>query len=140
VSSTRISLGLAALLLAMATGIARAEPAPAFDVAVTSWLELLDQGRYDEAWREGSDLLRQGVTQFQWTEETRGLREKYGHPLSHEIVVRDYQLQFPGGPDGKYFTLRVVTKFDDGKQALEIVTVALTPDMEWRVAAYGIKK
>jgi hypothetical protein len=140
VRSTHISLAFASLLLVAAIGAARAADSPAFDTAVTSWLGLLDAGRYDDAWREASDLLHQGTTQEQWTEEARGLRAKYGHPLSHEIVVRDYQMQFPGGPDGKYFTLRVLTKFDDAKQALEIVTVALTPDLKWRVAAFGIKQ
>jgi hypothetical protein len=127
----------AALLLAAPRSVAGGEGP--LEVAATSWLQLLDQGRFDEAWREAADLLRSGGSAQDWIEATRRLREKYGAAESRELLAKDYHQQFDGAPDGIYFTLRYRTHFSSGDQ-IELVT--LTPDVSqrYRVGAYGIKR
>ena len=86
------------------------------EVAAYGWLELLDAGRFDDAWRDGDALLRNGVTQVQWNEAMRKVRDGFGPIASRRVANKDYHRQIEGGPDGNYFTLRVATTFSDGRE------------------------
>jgi hypothetical protein len=109
--------------------------------AATRWLLLLDQGRFDDAWREGTPLLHQGNTQSEWTEATRHVRERFGTVQSRKLLFKDYQMHIDGLPDADYFTLRYQTSFTDGRPAVvELVTLMLAPDGQYRPVAYGLKR
>jgi hypothetical protein len=136
--STAIVAALCALLGA-SRAIAADFQGP-LESAAYGWLELLDAGRFDDAWREGDPLLREGVTQSQWTEATRKVRDGFGAIASRHVGGKDYHRQIEGGPDGNYFTLRVVTGFGDGREVVEVVTLAADPDQTYRAVAYGIKR
>jgi len=135
------SIGVA---LALAVLLAAARPATAFEgpleIAATTWLELLDQGRYDDAWREAAPLLRDGVTQEQWVAATRELRSTLGRVASRTVISKDYHRQIEGGPDGTYFTLRIRTELAGAGERIEIVTLTAGADGQYRTAAYGIKR
>ena len=129
-------VGIAALVAAPA--LARASEGP-LERTAGAWLELLDTGRFDDAWRGGAALLRR-EGEAQWTEETRRLREEYGPVESRTAVVKDYHQQLEGAPDGVYFTLRFRTLLASGGEIVEVVTLTPEADQQYRVAVYGIKR
>ena len=131
-----IAVGVASLVAA--PEIAHAGEGPLERVA-GAWLELLDAGRFDDAWQAGAALLRR-VPESQWTEETRRLREGYGPVVSRAAVVKDYHQQLEGAPDGTYFTLRFRSRLTDGREIVEVVTLTAEADQQYRVALYGIKR
>jgi len=109
--------------------------------AATRWLQLLDQGRFDDAWNEGTPLLHKDITQSEWTQGTRRVRERFGTVQSRQLLAKDYQMHMEDAPDDNYFTLRYLTSFTDGRpSAVELITLVLAPDGQYRPAAYGLKR
>lgn len=119
---------------------ARAGAGP-LEIAAFTWLELLDEGRFDEAWREAAPLLHETTTAETWKERMRQLRGGFGPVSSRDGVDRAYHTTLEGAPDGTYFTLRIRTRLADGGERIEIVTLTSRAGSEaYRVAAYGIKR
>jgi len=134
-----ITFALALVLgAASRSALAANEVAPP-EVAAQSWLALVDQSRFADAWKAGADLLRKDTTEAEWTEGMQRLREKYGTAESRQILSRDYHRQFEGAPDGTYFTMRYRTHFSSAGDQLELVTLTAAPG-GYRVIAYGIKR
>jgi hypothetical protein len=123
----------------VAPPLARATEGP-LEIAALTWLELLDQSRFDDAWREGAPLLRDGVTQQQWVDATKKLRAELGPVAERTVVDKAYHQQIEGGPDGHYFTLRIRSRLASGGERVEIVTLTAGADQQYRAAAYGIKR
>ena len=137
------SLRIACVLVALAL-VADSRTAAAFNGPLESggyaWLELLDQGRFDDAFREGGELLRSGVTQAEWTAATRKVRDGFGAVASRDVISKDYHRQIDGGPPGDSFTLRIHTRMADGREVVEVVTLMAGTDQKYRTVAYGTKR
>jgi Protein of unknown function (DUF4019) len=130
-----------ALAIAVALALPRVAAADGpLEIAATTWLELLDEGRFADAWRESAPQLRDGTTAQAWTEATHKVRVDFGAVKSRNFVGKDYHRQLEGEPDGNYFTLRSQTTLADGTTRLEIVTLTAGADGQYRAAAYGIKR
>jgi len=134
---------LARVAAALALALLVAAPAGATDGplerAAGSWLELLDAGRFDDAWNEGAEMLRQNASRSRWEEATRSLRETMGAVTTREAVTKDYTLEL-NGVHGTFFTLRFRTRLADGREVVELVTLTPGADQQYRVAAYGLKR
>lgn len=130
----------AALLL-----LASFAPASAFasegplEIAAMTGLALVDEGRYEDAWREAAPLLHDGTSLAQWSETTRRLREPLGRVVSREVLEKAYHTTLEGGPDGTYFTLRIRARLSGGGERIELVTLSAGSDPQYRVAVYGLK-
>jgi hypothetical protein len=136
----RVAITLLLLCAIAAPRVVRAEDGP-LETAAYSWLKLLDTERWADAWREAGPLMRDGVTESEWIEATKRVREAWGPIESRTTVDKGYHRQIDGGPDGNYFTLRIQTHFANGGEKLEIVTLTTTPtDQQYRAVAYGIKR
>jgi len=135
----RIAWALLGLILAAGAHTAAAFNGP-LEAAAYTWLEFLDQGRFDDAFREGDTLLRSGVTQSEWTEATRKVRDGFGAVASRAAISKDYHRQIDGGPPGNYFTLRIHTRMTDGREVVEILTLTAGTDQKYRTVAYGTKR
>jgi hypothetical protein len=136
-----IAIAVAVLAASAATSrLAAADFEGPLEIAAYGWLELLDAGRFDDAWREGDELLRSGVTQSQWSEATRKVRAGFDAVASRRVANKDYHRQIEGGPDGNYFTLRIATSLAGGREVVEIVTLTAGADQKYRTAAYGTKR
>ena len=138
-STHRIAFALIVLALVAGSRAAAAFDGP-LESAGYAWLEALDQGRFDDAFRDGDALLRSGITQSQWTEATRRVREGFVAVASRDVISKDYHRQIDGGPAGNYFTLRIRTRMADGREMVEIVTLMAGPDQKYRPVAYGTKR
>lgn len=128
-----------AIALSLGSAARAAEPGP-LEIAAFTWLELLDAGRFEDAWRESDPLLRQGIDRASWIAATKGLRDALGPVASREGVDRSYHTALEGAPAGHFFTLRIRTRLAGGGERIEIVTLVGGAEPSYRVAAYGLKR
>ena len=112
--------------------------AAAFAVA-QQWLGLVDQGKYDESWKEASTVFRNAVTAAQWEQLVETSRKPLGKLLTRKVSSKTYTTSLPGVPDGQYVVIEFETSFENKKAAIETVTPMLDKDGTWRVSGYYIK-
>ncbi len=113
-----------ALVASAATRAAAAEFEGPLEIAAYGWLELLDAGRFDDAWREGDRRCCAAASRRpSGPTATRKVRDGFGAVASRSVANKDYHRQIEGGPDGNYFTLRIVTSLADGREVVEVVTL-----------------
>ena len=74
--------------------------AAAFAVA-QQWLGLVDQGKYDESWKETSTVFRNAVTAVQWGQLVQTSRKPLGKLLTRKVGSKTYTTSLPGVPDGQ---------------------------------------
>jgi hypothetical protein len=103
------------------------------------WLGLVDQGKYDESWKEASTIFRGAVTAAQWGQLVETSRKPLGKLLTRKVGSKTYTTSLPGVPDGQYVVVEFETSFENKKAAIETVTPMLDKDGTWRVSGYYIK-
>ncbi|MGO9120556.1 MAG: DUF4019 domain-containing protein [Desulfomonilaceae bacterium] len=103
------------------------------------WLGLVDQGKYDESWKETSTVFRNAVTAAQWEQLVQTSRKPLGKLLTRKVGSKTYTTSLPGVPDGQYVVIEFETSFENKKAAIETVTSMLDKDGTWRVSGYYIK-
>lgn len=128
------------LLGVLGTGLRAAErPEDAAQAAAESWLELVDAAQYAESWEEAASLFRNAITQDQWKQAARGVRDPLGKVVSRKVTSRQFTEHLPGAPDGRYVVLQYDTVFANKASAVETITPMLDTDGAWRVSGYFIK-
>ena len=103
------------------------------------WLEMFDNGSYDQSWDAAASLFKVTVTQSQWQSTAKAVREPLGKLLSREVTAKNYTQQVPGGPDGQYVIITFKSSFENKKDAVETITPMLDNDGKWKVSGYYIK-
>jgi hypothetical protein len=134
-------LGLASATVASPALIAAA-PEKTEDLAARraeAWLELVDQGKYDQSWAEAARLFKGAVTKEKWREAASAVRAPLGKLVSRKLKSRQYGKTLPGAPDGEYVVIQYDSSFENKKEAVETVTPMLDPDGVWRVSGYYIR-
>jgi hypothetical protein len=130
------------LMLAVLTATARAgnsEQEPAAIAAAESWLNAIDTGQYAESWQMAAAYFKQAVTEAQWVQSLRAVREPLGERVSRQVQSATYQTAMPGAPDGEYVVIQFTTAFTHKQQAIETVTPMRDADGVWRVSGYFIR-
>jgi hypothetical protein len=107
-------------------------------IEAESWLILLDEGKYSQAWEKSSAYLKSQVTKKEWDMKVKGLRDAFGKMELRKVLSREMATKLPGAPDGKYVVIRFTTTFKNKKQALETVTM-MYKGGKWKCAGYYIK-
>ncbi len=103
------------------------------------WLLSMDRGEYGKGWEASSELVKEKLTQGEWTKAMGGARTPLGEVKSRKLIAATHTENLPGGPDGKYFLLQFDTTFAKKENAEEMVTLVKEKDGNWRVAGYFIK-
>lgn len=127
----RLLFALAALLLALPASAQKAqEPTlPQMNLA-RNWLELLDAGRFEQAWTEAGQGLRGGTDLARWTQGVRKARH------SNAAVTCRHGLAFEQLDNPPRVTALFVTEFADGHRIGEKVTVPADATQAAEVSAY----
>jgi hypothetical protein len=107
--------------------------------AAGQWLQLVDDGKYDESWQQAADLFRKAVNAEQWRSALDGSRRAFGKVLSREVKSKRYATALPGAPDGQYVIIQYQTSFEQKRQAVETVTPMRDQDGTWRVSGYYVR-
>lgn len=122
--------------IAVAQGPAKEKAAVA---AAEKWLSMVDSGNYGRSWREAAGYFRKAVTEEQWVQSLKTVRNPLGKLISRKIESTTYAKSLPGAPDGEYIVIQFKTSFGNKESAIETVTPMLEKDGDWRVSGYFIK-
>lgn len=127
-------------LLALLVGVqAQQKPEQAAEDAASSWLALVDNGKYAESWKEAAELFRNAITSEKWQQSLHAVRDPLGKLTSRKLASATYTKTLPGVPDGEYVVIRYESSFEHKQSAIETVTPMLERDGKWRVSGYFIK-
>jgi hypothetical protein len=107
--------------------------------AATSWLKVVDEGKYEQSWKEAAPLFQKAVTAEAWGKQVEAARSPFGKVLSRKPASMNPQKTMPGAPDGEYVVIQFETSFEKKASGVETVTPMKAPDGAWRVAGYYIK-
>ena len=107
--------------------------------AAEAWLEIVDEGKYTDSWRQAAEYLKAAVNQDQWEQSMRAFRQPMGSIVSRTLKSKNYATSLPGAPDGEYVVIQYETSFKNKKSAIETITPMLDQDGKWRVSGYYIK-
>jgi hypothetical protein len=107
--------------------------------AAKKWLDLVDEGKYGESWKESAEFFRNAVTPEQWDQSMQAVRKPLGKLISREVISKSYTTSLPGAPDGEYVVIQFKTSFENKKSAVETVTPMIDKEGKWRVSGYYIK-
>lgn len=133
---------VAAVCLALTAPAVAAEPDSPEKVAeraASTWLALVDAGRYAESWTAAARLFRDQVASEQWEKAVRSAREPLGKLQSRSLRNAEFTRTLPGAPDGEYVVLLFDSVFENKKGAVETVTPMKDKDGQWRVAGYFVR-
>ena len=107
--------------------------------AAEQWLLLVDEGKYDQSWREAAEYFKNAVSQDKWHQSLQVVRSPMGKLISRKVKTQVYKTSLPGAPDGEYVVIQFETSFNNKKAAVETVTPMMDEDGVWRVSGYYIK-
>ncbi len=108
-------------------------------VIATSWLHLVDDGKYSQSWSETAGMFRKSVSQEKWIRLMSSSRKPLGETISRALHSREYLTSLPGAPDGEYVVIMFETSFKNKKDSIETITPMKDKDGKWRVSGYYIK-
>jgi hypothetical protein len=107
--------------------------------AATSWLSLIDNGKYLESWKAAAAYFRKSVDKEKWQQVMTGTRKYLGKRISREMQTTARRSEMKGAPTGTYLVIQYKTAFENKRSSIEIVTMMLEKDGKWRVSGYNIK-
>ena len=135
-------------LLALALGLALLAATPSIASETTeekaveiaeAWLALVDEGKYEESWKNAAELFRNAVSAADWEKAVTAARDPFGACLGRKLKSAEFATSLPGAPDGEYVVIQFEAEYEKKSAAIETVTPMKDPDGAWRVAGYFIK-
>ena len=105
--------------------------------AALHWLQLLDNGDYEEAFEWEAQDFRMSRTQAQFVRLMQARRAPFGHALSRSMIGLRRIEKFVGAPEGNYESVIFKTAFEHKNPTAERVILIKQP-IGWRVIDYRI--
>jgi hypothetical protein len=130
---------LGSLLAGAVPGLAQEKPVEVAQKAETSWLELVDAGKYAESWKAAAAAFQAAVTEEKWGSALSSVRTPLGKLVTRTMQSATYTKTLPRVPDGDYVVVLYQTSFEKKQMAQETVIASKEKDGVWRVAGYYIK-
>ncbi len=135
-----VSCVIAALV---AGGVARVgaaqAPEKAAEASATTWLAVVDGGKYGESWDEAAALFKQAMTRSGWEAALEKVRRPLGRVVTRKLRGAKFMTEVPGAPAGEYVVLVFDTSFEHAAAATETVTPMKDKGGAWRVSGYYIR-
>ena len=107
--------------------------------SASTWLALVDEGKYSGSWEQAAVYFRNAVTREQWIASLEAVRMPLGRLVARRLKSKQYTKTLPGAPDGEYVVIQYETEFERKRSAVETVTPMLDRDGQWKVSGYYIK-
>ena len=105
--------------------------------AALHWLQLLDDGDYEEAFEFEAQDFRMSRTQSQFVRLMQARRAPFGNALSRNFIGAAHLEKFVGAPEGNYESVLFKTAFERKNPTAERVILIKQP-IGWRVIDYRI--
>ena len=146
-----VCYGWLAMLAAALTALALVSPVRAESEqdklvkSVTTWLNVVDDGKYVESWKNFSDWFKERMPEQQWVQLLNATRPGLGKNLRRELNSVMPLKQLPTNPDGSALRdgdFRIVmfsSSFENMRNAAEIVTLEKSANGEWKVSGYFVQ-
>lgn len=106
--------------------------------AALAWLNLIDEEKYADSWKEASSHFKTMVNERKWVEAMNQGRQPLGSVTKRDFKSADFVHELPRAPKGDYWVIQFATDFE-GAGTTETVTPMLDKDEKWHVSAYSIK-
>ena len=106
--------------------------------AATSWLELIDAGKYADAWAASADEIKTVGPKEAFAKMMEQTRAPLGKELSRVVKDKGYAKDPQNAPPGEYVQIHFTTSFENAKSATELVIVKKQPDGTWKVGQYSV--
>src|SRR4030081_3032459 len=100
-------------------------------VAALHWLQLLDDGDYEEAFEFEAQDFRMYRTQNQFVRLMQARRAPFGSALSRNFIGAEHVEKFVGAPEGNYESVLFKTAFEHKNPTAERVILIKQP-IGWR--------
>jgi len=133
----KTALILLALTFTVRLGLAQAAEDKA-RFAAEQWIVLVDDGQYEESWKEAAKAFQEAVTSADWQKKAETDRTQFGQKQTRKLKDIKTTPTVKGMPAGQYVQVKYQSSFANKKVALETITAVLESDGNWRVAAYSV--
>ncbi|NOR50365.1 MAG: DUF4019 domain-containing protein [Desulfuromonadales bacterium] len=104
-----------------------------------SYLDLLDQGRYEEAWLAMSTFFQALKDKAQWQSRQQVIRDVYGSLLSRKFLRISYRQSYSQSPDGKYVIVQYRSIFQNKADTYETVVLDCRNNLSCSVREYVLR-
>jgi Protein of unknown function (DUF4019) len=105
--------------------------------AALHWLQLLDEGDYEQAFEFEAQDFRMYRTQSQFVRFMQARRAPFGKTIDRKFIGVAHVEKFVGAPDGNYESVLIKTNFEHKNPTAERVILINQPP-GWRVIDYKI--
>ena len=105
--------------------------------AALHWLQLLDDGDYEEAFEFEAQDFRMNRTQSQFVRLMQARRAPFGKMIERKFIGAAHVEKFVGAPEGNYESVLFKTNFEHKNPTAERVILIKQP-IGWRVIDYRI--
>ena len=102
-----------------------------------SWLQLLDDGDYAEAFEFEAQDFRMYRTQAQFVRLMQARRAPFGKTIDRKFIGAAHVEKFVGAPEGNYESVLFKTNFEHKNPTAERV-ILIKQTVGWRVIDYKI--
>lgn len=105
-------------------------------------LQAIDRGEAELLWQRASPVARKAA-QGDFVARVEQIRESVGGASERRwMTIRRLEVTdaFRMPPPGKYFSAEFATRFQDGVEALEMVSLRHDEDGVWRLAGYTFNR
>lgn len=106
-------------------------------LAASKWLNLVDDGDYEEAFEWEAQDFRMSRTQKQFVRYMQARRQPFGHTLSRKFIGAASIQKLVGLPDGNYESIIFKTVSEHKSATAERVILVKQP-VGWRVIDYRL--
>lgn len=106
--------------------------------AAEQWIVLVDDGQYDESWKEASKIFQGANPAAEWPKKAETDRTQLGAKQSRKLKDIKNVSGGKGLPNGQYVIVKYQSSYANKKVATETITAVQESDGVWRVAAYAV--
>jgi hypothetical protein len=126
------------ITLSAAAPLLLAQSEEAARKAAEKWLDLIDQAKYKDAYKQGSQHVRAQATIEEWEPQIRAMREAAGDKRQRNFTSAKPTKTMAGAPDGEYMVLEFAAAFSKKAKAAETVMMSREGGA-WKGAGYFIR-
>lgn len=103
-----------------------------------SWLNLVDQGRYENSWEAGALTFQLTISKKEWSKNLELQRKSLGKEVSRKLVEQRVAENPKGLPAGEYMVNVYKTSFSNKPEAIEVMTLQKQNNGSWKVLTYFV--
>ena len=106
--------------------------------AAEQWIVLVDDGQFEQSWKEASKIFQDANPSPEWQKKTESDRAQMGSKQSRKLKDIKPINTAKGLPSGQYYMVKYLSSYANKKTATETIMAVLDGDGTWRVASYTV--